>query len=340
LSERPEVVLEQRAREYLDRIPGYRGYRLKEERRDADRRVREAVADAFAAELARVERIGRELANARRLGEIGAVERASQAIRHFIDRVRTASPGYGGLFGERDIDGVALDQIRLFDESLILGVDELRPAVDRLEAAMTAGQPVGPPADQVTRTMDSLLARLDARQEVVSTGHAAARASVLAALEPIAAIVPREVYAALPGDAVSILGDDHLVDARIEVDGQPKSFRLLRIGKEPEEWLFVERDPEGVVARLSPVEAPASGAALADPGLKQVSAGTGDGEVVGAEGSSGLRPVRYALLNDAGDAERFGVVLHWDGERQAFAGRRIEPLDLEVYRRTGNTGQG
>ena len=82
VSERPEELLEQRIREALDRIPGYRGYRLKEERRDADRRVRAAVADAYAAELARVERIGRDLANARRLGEIAAVERASQAIRH------------------------------------------------------------------------------------------------------------------------------------------------------------------------------------------------------------------------------------------------------------------
>ena len=31
MTDRPEVVLEQRIRETLDRIPGYRGYRLKEE---------------------------------------------------------------------------------------------------------------------------------------------------------------------------------------------------------------------------------------------------------------------------------------------------------------------
>lgn len=336
MSERPEVVWEQRAREYLDRIPGYRGYRLKEERRDADRQVREAVADAFAAELARVERIGRELANARQLGEIGAVERASQALRHFIDRVRTASPGYGGLFGERDIDGVALDQIRLFDESLLLGVDEVRPAVDRLETAAAGGQPLAPAAGDITSAVESLLARFNTRQEVVTTGLAAGRASVLAALQPIAAIVPRDIYSALPGDAVAILGDDYLVDARIEVDGQPSSFRLLRIRKDPEEWLFVERDPQGVVARVAPVAAPSTGSALAEVSLEQVSAGTGDGEVTGLESSSGLRPVRYALLGNESDAAAFGVVLHWDGERQAFAGNRAEPLDIEVYRRTEN----
>ncbi len=51
----------------LDSVPGYRGYRNKEDRRDADRRVRERVAAAFAAQADRVERVGRDLANQRRL---------------------------------------------------------------------------------------------------------------------------------------------------------------------------------------------------------------------------------------------------------------------------------
>jgi hypothetical protein len=92
VSERVEDVWEAKLQQALDRVPGYRGYRLKEERRDADRRVREAVAAAYAEQLARVELIGRDLANARRLGEIGADERASQAIRHNIDSVRASSP--------------------------------------------------------------------------------------------------------------------------------------------------------------------------------------------------------------------------------------------------------
>src|SRR3712207_1660324 len=157
-------------REILDRVPGYRGYRLKEERRDADRRVRAAVADSYAAQLARVERIGRELANARRLGEIAAVERASQAIRHYVDRVRTASAGYGGLFGERDVDGVALDQLRLFDEGLLLGVDELQPAIDRLEVSFSSGQPLVPSSDEIVRIVESQLLRFNTRQEVIDSG--------------------------------------------------------------------------------------------------------------------------------------------------------------------------
>ena len=334
MTERPEDILEQRIREALDRIPGYRGYRLKEERRDADRRVRAAVADTYAVELVRVERIGRDLANARRLGDIGVVERASQAIRHYIDRVRSVTPGYGGLFGDRDVDGVALDQLRLFDEGLLVGVEEIRPSIDRLEAAFSAGEPLGPAADEISRTIEDQLTRLDRRNEVIETGRALSRDSVVAALKPLSQIVPPEVFSAQAGDAISILGDDFLVSGTIDVDGRPLSFRLFRIARDPEAWLFVGREPDSPMVRMTTVAAPPSGTTIPETSLRMQTGGAGDGEIVGEQGSSGLRAVRYALLHDADDPEAYGLILDWDGERQAFTGRRIEPIDVEVFRRT------
>jgi hypothetical protein len=334
VSQRPEDLLEARVREALDRIPGYRGYRLKEERRDADRRVRAAVADAYATELTRIERIGRDLANARRLGEIAAVERASQAIRHYIDRMRSVTPGYGGLFGDRDIDGVALDQLRLFDEGLLVGVEEIRPAIDRLEQAFAAGEPLAPAADELARTIEEQLTRLDRRNDVIETGRALSHDSVVAALKPLSEIMPPEVFSAQSGDAISILGDDFLVSGKIDVDGRPLSFRLFRIARDPEEWLMVGRDPDSPMVHMTLVEAPPSGTTIPETNLRQLTGGTGDGEIFGERGSSGLRAVRYALLNHADDPEAYGLILDWDGERQAFTGRRIEPIDVEVFRRT------
>jgi hypothetical protein len=333
VKDRPEDLWEERARHLLDQIPGYRGYRLKEERRDADRRVRGAVADAYAVELARVERIARDLANNRRLGEISAVERASQAIRRYIDRVRTETPGYGGLFGDRDVDGVALDQLRLFDEGLLLGAEELRPAVDKLEAAATSGQSLSPPADNVAKVMELQILRLNKRRDVIESGRAASQADVLATLRPLAELQPPDVYAANQGDAISILGDDHLIDAAIVVDGQPQSFKVFRIGRDPEEWLLVGRDPATPMLRLNPAEAAEQGLSIAGQTMRQSSAGTGDGEISGERGPSGLRAVRYALLEDTVDPDRLGLALDWDGSRQAFIGSRVEPLDVEVFRR-------
>jgi len=338
VSEPPEEYWQRRAEELLDQIPGYRGYRLKEERRDADRRVREAVAAAYTSELARVEQIGRAMANARRLDEIGDVERVSQAIRHYIDRVRTASPGYGGLFGDRNVDGVALDQLRLFDEGLMIGADELAPAVGRLEAAAASGQSLRGAARDAENTIERQLERLNARQEVIETGRASNRGSVLATLKPATAAAPPALFAAGTGDAVSILGDDYTVDARIVVDGQPQSFRLVRLRPDPEEWLFVSQDPEGPIARVRPTEPPPRGAEIPGTSLQPSSAGTGDGELVGKGGASGLRPVRYAMLAHPNQPDTFGLILDWDGERQAFVGQRVEPLDVELYRRADAPG--
>lgn len=338
MTDRPEVVWEQKARELLERIPGYRGYRLKEDRRDADRRVRDAVADAYEAELRRVERIARELAAARRLDDIGAIERASQAIRHFIDRVRTVTPGYGGLFGDRDVDGVALDQIRLFDESLILGADELKPKIDQLEAAARNGQPLAPAATAIAATIDAQLRRLGTRQQVIESGQATSDTSVLATLRPAAETRPPDLYEAKPGDAISILGDDHLIDAVIAVDGRPRSFRLFRIGREPGTWLLVDKDPGQQMLRVTSVAPPASGLSIPGHLMRQTAAGTGDGEIIGAQGSSGLRAVRYAFYESTEKDGEFGLALDWDGERQTFVGAPVEPLDIEVYRRAAPAG--
>jgi hypothetical protein len=173
---------------------------------------------------------------------------------------------------------------------------------------------------------------------VITTGQATSRESVLAALRPIAEVIPSDVYSAQPGDAISILGDNFLVDARIDVDGRPQSFRLFRIAREPEEWLFVSREPGGAMYRLTPITPPERGADIAGTTLRQAAVGAGDGQITGERGSEGLRAVRYALLEDAEDPDGFGLDLDWEGERQAFVGRRAEPIDIELFRRIEAAG--
>lgn len=337
MTDRFEDDFELRARAFLDRVPGYRGYRLKEDRRDADRRVRNAVADAYQAELIRVERVGRAIAAARRLDEIAAVERAIQSIRHYVDRLRAQPAGYGGLFGERDVDGVALDQLRLFDEGLLAGVEELQSAIAALETAASENQPLGQASAAISNVIDKQIVTLNTRQHVVDSGLAVSAADALAALRPAQENAPRPFFGARPGDALSLLGDDHLIDAAIVVAGRPDSFEIYRIGRDPDEWLFVSKDAKDDVLRLTPAMATPVGLNIADAVMQQRGAGTGDGEIITSDGPGDLRAIRYALLDDANDPETHGVVIDWDGERQAFVGRPIEAIDIELYRRAPAT---
>lgn len=334
MTDDPEQELQRRAQALLDQIPGYRGYRLKEQRRDADRRVREAVAQAYETELARVERIGRDLAKARRISDVGPVEDVSQRIRHMINRVRAETPGYGGLFSDNPIDGVALDQLRLFDESLMQGVVNLRAEVDALERASTAGEALTASAAAITAETERELLRLDTRQHVVDSGRSVSAESALTALGTDSLALPAPDLGALrPGDAVSILGTDYSVDAVIAVKGRPDSFEMARLSRDPEEWLLINADPSRPVMRVRPAQPAAEALGVAGANLAQASAGTGDGEIVTGESPGQLRAVRYALLRNDADSGVGGVALDWDGERQSYVGESVEAMDIEVYRK-------
>ena len=334
MTDDPEQELQRRAHALLDQIPGYRGYRLKEQRRDADRRVREAVAQAYETELARVERIGRELAKARRIGDVAPIEEVSQRIRLMINRVRAEMPGYGGLFSDNPIDGVALDQLRLFDESLMQGVVDLRAEVDALERASAAGEALAAPAAAIAAETERELLRLDTRQHVVDSGRAVSSESALAALGSDAPALPApELEGLRPGDAVSILGTDYSIDAVISVNGRPDSFELVRLSRDPEEWLLINADSTRPVLRVRPVQPSPETLGVAGANLVQTSSGTGDGEITTGDSTGPLRAVRYALLRDDASSDRGGVALDWDGERQSFVGEPVEAMDIELYRK-------
>lgn len=330
----PEQELQRRAQALLDQIPGYRGYRLKEQRRDADRQVREAVARAYETELARVERIGRDLAKARRIGDVAPVEEVSQRIRLMVNRVRAETPGYGGLFSDNPINGVALDQLRLFDESLMQGAIDLRAEVDALERAAAANAALAAPLASIAAETGRELLRLDTRQHVVDSGRAVNAERALAVLGPETPVLPAPDLTGLrPGDAVSILGTDYSIDAVIVVKGRPDSFELARLSREPEEWLLVISDSSRPILRVRPAKPAKDALGVAGASLEQASTGTGDGEIVTDDSVGPLRAVRYALLRDDNTPDISGVALDWDGERQSFVGEPVEALDIELYRK-------
>jgi hypothetical protein len=320
---------------WLDRIPGYRGYRAKEDRRDADRRVRDAVAAELSARAARVETVARELANKRRLAEIGPVDELARSIRHLADRVRTASYGYGGLFSDRDVDEAALDQLKLFDQALLNGVTDLDAPIAALEAVFASGGDLAAAAGGALAAVKTLHTRLDVRDRVIETGAAAPQATVEAILQPAVELPPPPAYDLGRGDAIAVLGDDYIVDARIDVVGPNHAFRLYRVGEgEPERWLFVARDVGLGLAMLTSSGPAASGSdapAFEGDEFVETAAGSGDGEISSADRASGRRPVNFRLLKGKEDEARRAVVLDWNGEVQTYVGQQVHPADVEVF---------
>jgi len=120
-----------------NRIPGFKGYREKELRRDADRLEREHIA-------ARLEECKKPLneaaAAASRTGEldeINDIETARKRLDKVIARIRYAERGYSGFFDTVKVDEATLGRVYEFDLALLQRVDAVRDASSDAKA-MTA----------------------------------------------------------------------------------------------------------------------------------------------------------------------------------------------------------
>lgn len=321
---------------WLDRVPGYRGYRAKEDRRDADRRVRDDIARTLTAQANRVQGVARDLANARRLNDIGPVDALDRALRRLVDRVTTASYGYGGLFSDRDIDERALDQLKRFDESLLAGAAALESSVAPIEHAASGTDELAAAAKTAQDQVQSLHAQLDLRSDVIETGEPADEQRLVQVLQPVEATSVPPAFEIGFRDAISVLGDNFVVDARIDVRGSDAAFRLFRLEQgEPERWLFVATGPTTDAAMLEAVDSPGDQALDSAPTIRGAAftpfvTGQGEGEISGVQAASGRRPVRYSILSGE-EPSTLAVSLDWGSDRQVFVGERADVRDIEMF---------
>jgi hypothetical protein len=120
----------------LSKIPGFKGYVERNNRRSADKLLRETIADGFEAQWARISTLQRDLVNQGGLEFVDDLENAAIKLRQFIDRIRKAAYGYAGLFDAIKINEEELAQIYQYDLALVNSIDEVGRAIDNVEASI------------------------------------------------------------------------------------------------------------------------------------------------------------------------------------------------------------
>ncbi len=123
-------------KEVLSKVPGFKGYIERGDRRMSDKLLREKIASEFGALEQRVSALQRDLISQGQLGEVGKLEAAAIKIRQFTDRVRTASYGYAGVFDAIKIKEQELDQVYRYDYALLALADEVQAAIDNVETSI------------------------------------------------------------------------------------------------------------------------------------------------------------------------------------------------------------
>jgi hypothetical protein len=153
----------------LGKIPGFKGYVDRTNRRSADKLLRDTVSSRFAAFEQRISALQRDLISQGELSWMDDLEASAIKIRTFTDRVRTASYGYAGFFDAVKINSEELAQIYQYDLSLMQSGDEVERAIDNVEAAIgTDG--LGATIRNLTRQAQKCIEAFDKRAEVILTG--------------------------------------------------------------------------------------------------------------------------------------------------------------------------
>lgn len=120
----------------LAKIPGFKGYIERGDRRMSDKLLREKVADEFETLYQRISSLQRDLISEGEIAYVDDLEAAAIKLRQFIDRVRTASYGYAGLFDAIKIKEEELAEVYQYDYALLAMSDEVQSAIDNVETSM------------------------------------------------------------------------------------------------------------------------------------------------------------------------------------------------------------
>lgn len=120
----------------LSKIPGFGGYIERENRRSADKLLRDTTASRFEEVWKRISAVQKDLVSQGAIEFLDDMESSAIKYRQFIDRVRNAAYGYSGLFDAVKINETELAQIYQYDLEMLNLADEANQALDNVEASI------------------------------------------------------------------------------------------------------------------------------------------------------------------------------------------------------------
>ncbi|MBN1955449.1 MAG: hypothetical protein JW900_10410 [Anaerolineae bacterium] len=151
----------------VGKIPGYKGYKEKEMRREADKLLREAIATQMGIQLQRMDDLQKQLISAGRFEYLDEIGNATTKLQTFIDRVARATYGYAGLFAAVHVKEEELDQLYDFDNQLMGYVERLSGALNSLETSIPSGEGLGEALRQVMSICAEANQTFDMREQVI-----------------------------------------------------------------------------------------------------------------------------------------------------------------------------
>ena len=148
-------------------IPGYKGYKEKEMRREADKLLRMHLARQLEEQWRRLPDLQKQLIGAGQLELVDDLEGAVMGLQTIVDRLKTASYGYAGFFDAVKVKEEQLDALYRFDEALLNEVPKVAEGIDRVAAAIAAQKGMAEAIAELAATVRKIGETLHRRQDVM-----------------------------------------------------------------------------------------------------------------------------------------------------------------------------
>lgn len=148
-------------------IPGFGGYVERQNRRAADKLLRDTVARRFDEQWKRASQLQVDMVSAGMIEYVDDMEKASLQLRTFIDKISTAPHGYSGLFDAVKINEKELEAIYQYDAAFFDLAEQIGHALDNVEASMGDKAALPAAIRNVTTLARTAVETYNRRMEVV-----------------------------------------------------------------------------------------------------------------------------------------------------------------------------
>jgi hypothetical protein len=151
----------------VHKIPGYKGYKEKELRREADKLLRMEVASKFDDQRKRLTELQNQLISEAQIAFLDDLERAVMKLQLLIDRTKTATYGYAGLFDAVKVKEEHLDALYDFDNQMLDYVDDVASDVDHVASAIAAREGISEALNELVETVNQANQTFGHREEAI-----------------------------------------------------------------------------------------------------------------------------------------------------------------------------
>ena len=150
-------------------IPGFRGYKAKEQRREADKKIRDFAYSKLQEARNGLQDTYQIVAESKAPEALHPIDRLTAMFDRISEKVNHASYGYGGFFDATKIDEDDLDRMISFDTQLVEGAKGLAQRVQAFKDEVQTGKFDNLEAyeSELRKTVEGFETTFDQRKDVI-----------------------------------------------------------------------------------------------------------------------------------------------------------------------------